>query len=122
MDKLGVKNGTRVCVRGVSDSAFLHDLARLLGSAPSTALRGSFAAIFAQLDAPRDLAMLDDLRAHLEPDGMLWLIAPKGRTSPLPEAMLREAYLAAGLVDVKVAAFSPSHTAVKVVIPLARRR
>jgi hypothetical protein len=44
-----------------------------------------------------------------------------GKTSPLPESLLRDAFLTAGLVDVKVAAFSPTHTAVKVVIPKARR-
>ena len=44
------------------------------------------------------------------------------KNSPLPEALLRQEYLAAGLVDVKVAAFSPTHTAVKLVIPVRDRR
>jgi hypothetical protein len=121
LDKLGVKTGARVCARGLTDAAFARDLAARLGADPAGALRGRFDAIIAQLDSPRDLAALPALRDHLEPSGMLWLIAPKGKTSRLPESVLREAFLAAGLVDVKVAAFSPTHTAVKVVIPKARR-
>jgi hypothetical protein len=121
LDKLGLKAGTRVCLRGNLDQTFARDLAARLGAAPAATLRGRFDAIVAQFETPADLASLDALRAHLEPDGMLWLIAPKGKSSPLPEALLREAFLAAGLVDVKVAAYSPTHTAVKVVIPRAAR-
>jgi hypothetical protein len=119
--KLGIKRGMRVCLRGPLEADFVRDVATLLDDAPATTLRGRFAAIVARLDAPAELATLATLRAHLEPAGMLWLIAPKGKSSPVPEAVLRQAYLAQGLVDVKVAAFSPTHTAVKVVIPVAQR-
>jgi hypothetical protein len=121
LDKLGVKAAARVCVRGITDANFVRELEAHVSAPPARVLRGRFDAIFAQLDTPADLAALERLRAHLLPEGMLWLIAPKGKGSPLPEALLRRAYLAAGLVDVKVAAFSPTHTAVKVVIPLAQR-
>jgi hypothetical protein len=120
LDKLGVKAGMRVCVRGI-DARIAQDLRERLGTQPATALRGRFGAIFAQIDEPKALASLPTLRDHLDPDGMLWLIAPKGKSSPVPEAMLRQAFLAAGLVDVKVAAYSATHTAVKVVIPRASR-
>ena len=46
---------------------------------------------------------------------------PKGKDTPVTETDARKAGLAAGLVDVKVAAFSPTHSALKFVIPVAKR-
>ena len=48
---------------------------------------------------------------------MLW---PKGQKR-LTEGMIRDAALAQGLVDIKVAAFSETLSALKLVIPIARR-
>jgi hypothetical protein len=59
---------------------------------------------------------------RLDPAGALWLVRPKGKDTPVTEGATRAAALAAGLVDVKVAAFSATHTAEKFVIPLAKRR
>ena len=50
----------------------------------------------------------------------MWVVYPKGRTDP-SEVDVLEAGKAAGLVDVKVARFSETHTALKFVIPVARR-
>jgi hypothetical protein len=121
MDKLGVKPGMRACVRRITDAAFLRDLRERLGAAPSTALRGRYDAIIAGIADVRDFATIGTLRAHLRPTGMLWLIAPKGKGSPVPERALQGAILAHGLVDVKVASFSETHTAVKAVIRVAER-
>jgi hypothetical protein len=77
LEKLGIEAGMRVCVRAVDDATLIGDLSARLGDTPVTALRGRFDAILAQFDAPADLRQLDALREHLEPDGMLWLIAPK---------------------------------------------
>lgn len=121
MDKLGVKSGMRACVRRIPDAVFLRDLRERLGAAPSKALRGSYDAIFAGIADVRDLASIGTLREHLQPSGMLWLIAPKGKGSPVPERTLQGAILAHGLVDVKVASFSETHTAVKAVIRVAER-
>jgi hypothetical protein len=51
---------------------------------------------------------------------MIWAITPKGKDG-IAEAAVVAAGKAAGLVDVKVAAFSPTHTAAKFVIPKAQR-
>lgn len=45
----------------------------------------------------------------------LWVVTPKGRASPLPEAALRAAFGAAGWVDHKVCAVSDSRTATRLV-------
>ena len=121
IDKLGVKPGMRACVRGIDDASFLRDLGERLGAPPGATLRGRYDAIFAGIEDVRDLVSIGPLRDHLHPDGMLWLIAPKGKGSPVPERELQAAILASGLVDVKVASFSGTHTAVKAVIRVAER-
>jgi hypothetical protein len=56
----------------------------------------------------------------LKPDGALWVIRPKG-SKAVSEAEVMSAGKHAGLVDVKVASFSDTHTAEKFVIPRAAR-
>ena len=62
----------------------------------------------------------EPLKAALQPAGSLWVIRPKGRPE-IPERAVMAAGKAAGLVDVKVVSFSPTHTAEKFVIPLKDR-
>lgn len=122
IDKLGIKAGMRVYAFGLPDETFELELAQRLGTPPEKNARGHFDAILRGLETPRDLGALAKLRERLAPDGALWLVYRKGKGAPLPERAVREALLGAGLVDVKVVAFSDSHTAVKAVIPLALRR
>jgi hypothetical protein len=117
LDKLGIKTGMRVCTLAVPDAEFELELAGRLGAPPAKAARGRFDAILRGFEAERDLAAIQKLRDHLEAAGALWLIYRKGKAAPLPERSVREALLAAGLVDIKVVAFSDSHTALKAVIP-----
>jgi hypothetical protein len=77
-------------------------------------------AIFFGVTKAAELARLEKLKGSLEPNGALWTIRPKGRPE-ISESATMAAGKAAGLVDVKVVAFSPTHTAEKFVIPVARR-
>ena len=54
-------------------------------------------------------------------DGAIWSIRPKG-VAEVSEAAVRAAALAAGLVDVKVARVSATHTAEKFVLPRLSRK
>jgi hypothetical protein len=78
-------------------------------------------AIFFGATREADLGALDRLKSSLKPDGALWIVRPKGRPE-ISEAAVMRAGKAAGLVDVKVVSFSPTHTAEKFVIPVANRR
>ncbi len=49
-----------------------------------------------------------------------WIVYPKGVKS-ITEAEVMKAGKAAGLVDTKVASFSSTHTALKMVIPVSKR-
>jgi hypothetical protein len=120
VDKLGVKTGSRVSVVGITDEAFLADL-RKAGAALTTrrAAKASDLIIFA-VNTPGDLERFVSLQPSLAPDGALWSIRPKGRAE-LSEAIVMAAGKAAGLIDVKVARFSDTHTAEKFVRPKNRR-
>jgi len=52
---------------------------------------------------------------------MIWAIWPKGR-SEFRDAEIRDYILKIGLVDIKVASFSTSLSALKLVIPLKARK
>ena len=68
-----------------------------------------------------------DLEKRLEPSGSLWAVFPK---KPFVEELefpflwldVQKAGLAAGLVDNKIAAFSPRLTSIRFVVPVARRK
>lgn len=65
------------------------------------------------------LAELDALASRIHPDGMVWAAWPRkaaGHVSDLDENVVRDAALARGLVDVKVAALSPDWSALKLVV------
>ena len=55
-----------------------------------------------------------------EPDGTIWLLRPKGQGG-IAEGETMKAGKEAGLVDVKVVGFSPTHSAEKYVIPVKNR-
>jgi hypothetical protein len=121
LDKLGIKPCMRTCLRGAFDDAFVRDVSERAGSPPARAARGRYDAIVALFDDLRALDAIAALREHLEPAGMLWCIAQKGKNTPVPWSALQRAILDAGLVDVKIASFSGTLTATKAVIPVAQR-
>ena len=119
LDKLGVKPGQRILALGPLDPGFIAEL-RAAGADVSTRKRPENDLIF--LDAPeRDaLWQLGPVQEHLKRDGAIWTIRPKG-VKQITERDVMEAAKLAGLVDVKVAKYSETHTAEKLVIPVAQR-
>lgn len=120
LQKLGVAAGQRVSVLRVADEGFLADLAASGADVSARLRKGSDLVLF-QADAPGDLARLPRVAAHLAPTGALWVVHPKGRPD-FKDVHVLAAGKAAGLVDNKVAGFSGSHSALRFVIPLAKRR
>jgi hypothetical protein len=116
VEKLGVRPGQRVAIHGVEDAAFLRDLET--AGAQRAADRADH--LFVAVDSRADLDALPGLIGLIARDGAVWTIRPKGRAE-VTESDVRSAGRAAGLVDVKVVRFSPSHTAEKFVIPVAAR-
>jgi hypothetical protein len=73
------------------------------------------------VSAPRDLERLSALRSAIEPNGAIWVVRVKGKAATVKEAEVMSAARAAGLVDIKVVAFSETHSADKLVIPVKDR-
>ena len=117
LDKLGVKDGMRVAVIDIVDEEFAAEL----GDRDVAVVDAGPADIVVwAVDEPADLARLPALIPWIEPDRALWAVWAKGHKE-LNENHVREAALEAGLVDVKVARFSATHSALKLVIPRAKR-
>ncbi|HKN89037.1 MAG TPA: hypothetical protein VJ622_02035 [Acidimicrobiia bacterium] len=122
LDKLGVQDGTRVAVLD-PDNVVLGDegfAAELAGRAVEVVAGGPADVVVWSLVEAADLARLPALVEWIHPAGALWAVWVKGRKE-LNENHVREAALDAGLVDVKVARFSATHSALKLVIPKAKR-
>jgi hypothetical protein len=117
LDKLGVKDGTTIAVLEVDDEAFAAELS---GRAVKVVPKGPADVVVWSIDVAADLARIPSLIGWIEPAGALWAVWPKGRKE-LNENHVREAALDAGLVDVKVARFSATHSALKLVVPKAKR-
>lgn len=120
MDKLGVKPGLRVSVLGIEDAFFWAQLATRSVDVSRRARRRSDL-VFVAMDAPAQLVRLKALREKIVESGAIWVVWPKGRKA-FREDDVRAFGPEAGLVDVKVVAFSGTLSALKMVVPLALRR
>jgi len=119
VDKLGVKPGARVSVIGIADIAFLDELTAA-GADVSSRARPKSDQIYVAIESAKDLARFAALMPSLLPEGAIWAIRRKGLPDA-SEAATMAAGKAAGLVDVKVARFSETHTAEKFVRPVTTR-
>lgn len=121
LDKLGVKPGMSVCLVRLEEA---RDFRRLLDGRSVQIQEGQPEAgtdlIFFGASRPEDLSHLTELRRSLKPNGAIWAVTPRGRPEIKDTVVIRAAK-AAGLVDVKVVRFSDTHTALRLVIPLALR-
>ncbi len=103
LDKLGVKPETKVQLIGKHDEDFRRELTKrgavLVKSKPGLA--------FLSVQQKDDLVEL----AYLT-DSPVWIVYPKGLKS-ITENDVIAAGRAAGFSDIKVCAFSPTHTALK---------
>jgi len=125
IDKLGVREGMRAIVMRAPKGYLellpdLEERARVV-----TRLTGRFDFIQYFATSVEQLgAVMPNLALHLEPNGMLWLSWAK-RTSPLhtglDENIVRKLGLAAGLVDVKVAAVTDDWSGLKFVYRVVDR-
>jgi hypothetical protein len=119
IDKLNIRSGQLVLFVGVRDETLREEIetcgAKVLarGTEPVDA-------IFVAANERGDLERLVTVQKFLKRDGAIWVIRPKG-SPQISEGDVMKAGKAAGLVDVKVARFSNTHTAEKFVIPVSRR-
>jgi hypothetical protein len=121
LDKLGVKPGMKVSVVGTLDPEFLDELRARVEDVSEGRPRAASDLLFFVPRSAADLDRLAVLKKSLQPAGALWVVRAKGPAAAITEAAVMAAGKAAGLVDTKVVAFSATHTAERLVIPVARR-
>jgi len=120
LDKLGVKPSQRIVVLGVEDAVFLKDLAeRVPDFEREKASRDADLIVFGAEDL-KVLSRVKSLTGAIQKNGAIWIVYPKGQKH-IREADVMAAGKSAGLTDNKVCRFSETHTALRFVIPLARR-
>ncbi len=116
--------------RGESDE-FRKTVRRIFGPLVEPVTRwpdGRHAWLMAEVPGQGSLsAFFRDLGNRLTPGGSVWVVFPKKPFmeelgSPFTWGDVQKAGLASGLVDNKIAAFSPRLTSIRFVIPLARRK
>jgi hypothetical protein len=120
-DKLGVRAEHRIALVGTHDEGFVRELEVRLAKAASSRLRSRYDIIFLRIDRVDDLVAIAGAAEHLEMNGALWIFHPKGRGASPKDGEVREAGIAAGLVDNKISAYSETHTATRYVIPVVNR-
>jgi len=120
LDELGVKSGQRICVLGVEDASFLQELAARVPDFVREMPAKDADLIFLAAEEVKTLARMKPLAGAIQKAGAIWVVYPKGQKH-IREVDVIAAGRSAGLTDNKVCCFSETHTALRFVIPLARR-
>jgi hypothetical protein len=120
IDKLGVKAGQKIAVLGVEGAEFLTDLAAPVPDYSRGKRIANADLIFFSAEAADDLANLNSLLHSIQKTGAIWVVYPKGQKH-IREIDVITAGKSAGLTDNKVCSFSPTHTALRFCIPVAKR-
>jgi hypothetical protein len=120
IDKVGVKPGQRIAILGVEDTEFLRDLAASVPEYSRGNRISNADLIFFSAEAREDLSQLKSLSRLISKSGGIWVVYPRGQKH-IREIDVINAGKSAGLTDNKVCRFSGTHTALRFVIPLAKR-
>jgi len=119
LDKLGVKPTSRVAVLGIDDESFWHDVSARTKDLAHEKLPDADI-VFYSAESKAALDGIEPLIPSIKRNGAIWVVYPKGRKH-VTEGDVMAAGKAAGVVDVKIVSFSDTHSALKFVIPVAKR-
>jgi hypothetical protein len=120
LDKLVVKPGSRISVIGL-DPGFVDELRTRTADVTIDRLAPDSDLIFVFVSHRDDLdEALAPLESALRRNGAIWVVRPKGGPD-IKEVDVIEAGKRAGFVDNKIASFSETLSAMRLVIPLVRR-
>jgi hypothetical protein len=107
-------------VLDVEDAAFLKDLAARSSNFLREIPQSDADLIFFGAEDVRALQRLKILARAIQKNGAIWVVYPKGQKH-IRELDVIAAGKSVGLTDNKVCSFSGTRTALRLVIPLARR-
>jgi hypothetical protein len=121
LDKLGVKPGSRIAIFDLDDAGFLSLLRERTADIVKGKPREPVDLVFMGASDDEDLRRLKEVKKWIEPNGAIWVVRPKGGRSAIKDTDVIGAGLAAGLVDNKIASFSETHGAMRLVFRLRDR-
>jgi hypothetical protein len=120
LEKLGIKPKAAVSLIGELHADFLAELRSQTKNVSNGKVAAETEWIFFAADAAKDLSQVTKLAKSLKGAAALWIVYPKGQNQ-ITENDVLAAGRKSGLKDVKVVGFSPTHTALKFVIPVVKR-
>jgi hypothetical protein len=121
LDKLDLKNTYAVALIGVWDKTFAKQLSTRVASVSTGRAPKAANVVFLWTETPASLNKLGTLTKTMARDGAIWVIHPKGAASKVKDTDVFAVAKKVGLTAIKVARFSETHTAEKLVIPVAKR-
>ena len=119
-EKLGVKSGMSVAMIGAFDTEFQKELRAAAKSISEGRIVDRVELIFVALESAKELNGVAKVAKSVKGATSLWIVYPKGKKE-ITETDVISAGRKIGLKDVKVVGFSPTHTALKFVLPLDKR-
>jgi hypothetical protein len=121
LDKLGVKPGAKVALMNLNESAFVKELRGRTADITVGKPDGPCDLVFLGASSRADLARIAQVKSWIEPNGAIWVVRPKGGRADLRDTDVIDAGLAAGLVDNKIASFSDTQGAMRLVYRIKDR-
>jgi hypothetical protein len=121
LDKLGVKPGSKIALAGVDDEWFMRELRTRTRDVKHGKPASPCDLVFLRVRLPADLAKIKTVKSWIEPSGAIWVVRRKGAGAPIKDTDVIDATLAAGLVDNKIASFSETEGAMRLVFRLRDR-
>jgi len=121
LDKLGVRTGMRVAIVGDIEDGVVAGLTERTDDVTVGDPLDHTDVILLTADTLDELAILRLLRSRIRQAGAIWVVSRKGRMATVRDVDVIAAARDADLVDNKVASFSDTHTALRLVIPRALR-
>ena len=116
-----MKPGSRVAIVDLDDPDFLSLLRERTANIVKGKPRRPCDLVFLGASDTADLGRLKEVKKWIEPNGAIWVVRPKGGRAAIRDVDVIEAGLAAGLVDNKIASFSETHGAMRLVFRLRDR-
>jgi hypothetical protein len=129
LDKLGVRPGMRVAIVGSlhddAEATDAEDFRSGLSDRTSDIRDGppepDTDIVLLAADTTAELTSLVGIRPNIRQNGAIWVVSRKGKAATLRDVEVIAAAREHGLVDNKVVSFSPTRTALRLVIPVALR-
>jgi hypothetical protein len=123
LEKLGVKAEATVTLVGDFDAEFFAELRTYTKNVVKDNMAAGSEWVFFAAASSKELVQISKIAKSLRGAAALWVVYPKGQKTQktITENDVLAAGRKAGLKDVKVVGFSPTHTALKFVIPVSAR-